>query len=79
MLRSSRCSKAILDFEHLDGEGNLYELRNYKTTRAVFLEYDPAGRCMASTEKSFTVATNGKISYTDTVSGYKYEYDANNG
>ena len=77
MLRSSRCSKAILDFEHLDGEGNLYELRNHKTNRAVFFEYDHAGRCMASTEKRFTV-TGGKPSYTDTVSGYKYEYDANN-
>ena len=54
-------------FEHLDGEGNLYELRNYKTNpnRATFFEYDHAGRYMASTEKSFTVATNGKISYTD--------------
>lgn len=60
-----------------NGEGDLYELRNYKTNRAVFFEYDHAGRCMASTEKSFTV-TNGKLNYTGTVSGYKYEYDLNN-
>ena len=60
-----------------NGDGDLYELRNYKTGRASFFEYDHAGRCMANREKEFTV-TNGVISYGDTVSGYRYEYDANN-
>ena len=32
---------------------------------------------MASTEKSFTVSGNA-VTYTGTVSGYRYEYDANN-
>ena len=60
-----------------NGDGDLYELRNYKTGRASFFEYDHAGRCMGNREKEFTV-TNGVISYGDTVSGYRYEYDANN-
>lgn len=42
-----------------DGEGNLYELRNYKTRRSTFFEYDHAGRCMTSTEKSFTGGLSG--------------------
>ena len=42
-----------------DGEGNLYELRNYETHRSTFFEYDHAGRCMASTEKSFTGGSSG--------------------
>ena len=60
-----------------NGEGDLYELRNYKTYRSSFFEYDHAGRCMASREKEFTV-TDGVIDYIDTVAGYKYEYDSNN-
>ena len=32
---------------------------------------------MASTEKSFTVS-GSTVTYTGTISGYKYEYDANN-
>ena len=76
--RANASASQQLAYEFVyDGEGNLYELRNHKTNRAVFFEYDHAGRCMASTEKRFTV-TGGKPSYTDTVSGYKYEYDANN-
>ncbi|MBR4628780.1 MAG: DNRLRE domain-containing protein, partial [Ruminococcus sp.] len=62
-----------------NGEGDLYELRNYKTLRASFFEYDHAGRCMASTEKKFTVDSNGAFSsYAGTAAGYAYEYDANN-
>ena len=60
-----------------NGEGDLYELRNYKILRATFFEYDHAGRCMASTEKSITVS-GGAVSYGATVSGYEYRYDNNN-
>ena len=60
-----------------DGEGNLYELRNYKTHRSTFFEYDHAGRCMASTEKSFT-GSGSSIAYGTTVAAYNYKYDANN-
>ena len=61
-----------------DGEGNLYELRNYKTRRSTFFEYDHAGRCMASTEKSFTGGLSGSPEYTAVCASYKYEYDKNN-
>ena len=61
-----------------NGEGDLYELRNYDTGRSTFFEYDHAGRCMASTEKSFEVNTDDTITYLDTISGYRYEYDPNN-
>ena len=61
-----------------NGEGDLYELRNYKTDRSTFFEYDHAGRCMASTEKSFTENSDGTVTYTGTLSSYSYEYDANN-
>jgi RHS repeat-associated protein len=58
-----------------NGEGDLYELRNYRTNRASFFEYDHAGRCMASKERSFTV-TNGVLSYGSTeLSAYGYQYD----
>ena len=60
-----------------DGEGNLYELRNYETGRATFFEYDHAGRCMASTEKSFT-GTVENVTYGATVAAYRYKYDENN-
>ena len=60
-----------------DGEGNLYELRNYETHRSTFFEYDHAGRCMASTEKSFT-GSGSSIAYGTTVAAYNYKYDANN-
>ncbi len=71
-------TELALTYEFIyNGEGDLYELRNYKTNRASFFEYDHAGRCMANREKEFTV-TNGVISYGDTVAGYKYEYDPNN-
>ena len=52
-----------------DGEGNLYELRNYVTHRSTFFEYDHAGRCMASTEKSFT-GSGSSIAYGTTVAAY---------
>ena len=68
----------VLTYKYIyNDEGDLYELRNYKTLRSTFFEYDHAGRCMASTEKSFTVS-GSTVTYTGTVSGYKYEYDANN-
>jgi RHS repeat-associated protein len=57
-----------------NGEGDLYELRNYRTHRASFFEYDHAGRCMASKERAFTVS-GGKITYGATLSAYKYQYD----
>ena len=61
-----------------DGEGNLYELRNYKTRRSTFFEYDHVGRCMASNEKSFTGGSSGSLEYTAVCASYKYEYDKNN-
>ena len=61
-----------------DGEGSLYELRNYKIHRSTFFTYDHAGRCISSTEKSFTGSFGNAITYTGTVSGYSYKYDANN-
>ena len=60
-----------------NNEGNLYEQRNYRTGRSTFFDYDHAGRCMASLEKTFTV-TNGVITYVSIVSSYRYTYDANN-
>ena len=60
-----------------NNEGDLYELRNYKTLRATFFEYDHGGRCVASREKSFTVS-GSSVTYGTMVSGYRYEYDANN-
>ena len=60
-----------------DGEGNLYELRNYDTKRSTFFEYDHAGKCMACVEKSFT-GNADIVEYTGTVSGYRYSYDKNN-
>ena len=60
-----------------DGEGNLYELRNYETDRATFFEYDHAGRCMASTEKSFT-ELGSSVTYGATAAAYRYKYDENN-
>ena len=33
---------------------------------------------MASTEKSFTGSYGSAITYTGTIAGYRYEYDANN-
>ena len=63
-----------------NGEGDLYELRNYRTNRASFFEYDHAGRCMASKERGMDVDDNtGElIGYGAIVSSYKYEYDACN-
>jgi RHS repeat-associated protein len=77
--RANASATQQLAYEFIyDGEDELYELRNYKTNRATFFEYDHAGRCMASTEKNFTV-TNGIISYAASpVAGYKYDYDLNN-
>ena len=60
-----------------NGEGDLYELRNYRTLRASFFEYDHAGRCMASKERSFTVS-GSTISYGSVISSYAYQYDACN-
>ena len=45
-----------------NAEGNLYEQCNYKTHRATFFDYDHAGRCMTSLEKSFT-GSGSSISY----------------
>ena len=57
-----------------NGEGDLYEIRNYRTGRASFFDYDHAGRCMASKERVFTV-TNGVVSYGAILSSYGYRYD----
>ena len=57
-----------------NGEGDLYEIRNHRTGRASFFDYDHSGRCMASKERLFTV-TNGVISYGNVISSYAYRYD----
>ncbi len=57
-----------------NGEGDLYEIRNYRTNRASFFDYDHAGRCMASKERAFTVS-NGTIAYGTELSAYGYQYD----
>jgi len=65
-----------------NGEGDLYEIRNYRTGRASFFDYDHAGRCMASKERAFTFTENNGVytiqSYGAIVSSYKYEYDVCN-
>ena len=57
-----------------NGEGDLYELRNYRTLRASFFDYDHAGRCMASKERSFSMSGNTS-SYGSMISSYAYQYD----
>lgn len=58
-----------------NGEGDLYEIRNYRTLRASFFDYDHAGRCMTSRERSFTANNNGTITYGTVLSSYAYQYD----
>ena len=62
-----------------NGEGDLYEIRNFRTNRASFFEYDHAGRCMASKERSFTFTENNGVytiqSYGAILSSYGYQYD----
>ncbi len=77
-IKQGTANNLVLNYKFIyNGEGDLYELRNYKTFRSTFFEYDHAGRCMASTEKEFEDTTDG-IGYGDVLSGYRYEYDANN-
>ena len=77
-IKQGAAGNTVLTYKFIyNGEGDLYELRNYKTHRSTFFEYDHAGRCMASTEKSFT-GTGAAVTYTGILSGYRYEYDANN-
>lgn len=71
-------AEEITAYEYIyNGEGDLYELRNHKTNRATVFEYDHSGRRMSTTVKAFEVI-NGKIAYTGTEGGYRYEYDPNN-
>ena len=64
-----------LAYEFLyNNEGDLFAVRNRKTSRVNLFEYDHAGRCMASTERTFSVS-NGQVVLGTVVSGYKYEYD----
>ena len=73
--KESENAPEVLTYEMIyDGEGNLYEIRNFRTNRASFFEYDHAGRCMASKERSFTVS-GGTISYGTILSSYSYQYD----
>ena len=52
-----------LTFEMIyNGDGELYEIRNFRTGRASFFAYDHAGRCMASKERSFTVSGDTQFS-----------------
>ncbi len=83
MLRSSRCSKAILDFEHLDGDDELYELRNYRTERSSFVESYKNG---GDTKYNYTYDANGNITqiwrgdstFASATEKYSYSYDAAN-
>ena len=75
-----------------NGEGELYELRNFRTQRACFFDYDHAGRCMECVERSFACTyeivydeDNHPLykeytvtSYTAILSAYKYQYDVCN-
>lgn len=73
--KESTNAPEVLTYEMIyNDEGDLYELRNYRTLRASFFEYDHAGRCMASKERSFTVSGN-TIGYGSIVSSYEYKYD----
>ena len=70
----------VLTYEMIyNGEGDLYEIRNYRTGRASFFDYDHAGRCMASKERAFTFTENNGVytvqSYGAILSSYGYQYD----
>ena len=70
----------VLTYEMIyNGEGDLYEIRNYRTERASFFDYDHAGRCMASKERAFTFTENNGVytvqSYGAILSSYSYQYD----
>ena len=60
-----------------NGNGELYEERNYMTNRALLHEYDHSGRCVASVEKTFT-GSSASLTYGTAVSTYLYHYDVNN-
>ena len=71
-------SSYSLAFQYLyNGDGTLYERRDYQTMRAVTYAYDHQGRCVKATERYFTDA-NGFARYTSTRYGFRYEYDLNN-
>ena len=72
----SNAETLAYEFQY-NNEGDLYALRNRKTNRVSFFEYDHAGRCMASKEYEFTASGNGII-LGNKLSGYRYEYDPNN-
>ena len=74
--KCSNTEALAYEFQY-NNEGDLYALRNWKTSRVSFFEYDHAGRCMACTERTFTVS-GGQVVLGSVVSGYKYEYDPNN-
>ena len=60
-----------------NGNGELYEERNYLTNRVLLHEYDHSGRCVASVEKTFT-GSSASLTYGTAVSTYLYHYDVNN-
>ena len=60
-----------------NNEGDMYALRNYRTGRVSFFDYDHAGRCMACREFAFTL-NDGQVTLGAQLSGYGYQYDANN-
>ena len=71
-------SSYSLAFQYLyNGDGTLYERRDYQTMRAATYAYDHQGRCVKATERYFTDA-NGFARYTSTRYGFRYEYDPNN-
>ena len=59
-----------------NGDGTLYERRDYQTMRSVVYDYDHAGRCVKATERYFT-EEDGFARYTSTRYGYRYQYDLN--
>lgn len=75
-----------------NGDGGLYEIRNFRTGRSSFFAYDHAGRCMESLERSFTCTyeivqdeNNNPLykeytvsSYSTVISSYAYQYDVCN-
>ena len=71
-------SSYTLAFRYLyNGDGTLYERRDYQTLRAATFEYDHEGRCVKATERSFT-DQGDYIQYGAVRYWYKYEYDPNN-
>ena len=73
-LSNSSATETLAYAFFYNGDGDLYELRNYRTNRVSLYEYDHTGRCMACTERSFTVS-GSTFTYGSVLSRYRYQYD----